>query len=298
MNELERLRVLPFPLLVDEAWRVTRRGFRALFPPLALGLAPVALVMNLASGYWSVEAVEAGSDPFASCGVLLLVFAVLIAGVAAMWVLYGVLFVAVVRLAAGQGLDWGAATRTFLHPRVWGTDLVAWLLVGLGFLACIVPGILLMAIWGLRIPVMVFEGRYGGRALSRSWELLGGAPGSPWTRHPLLKMLLIVVLGTVLGYAVAVAIQLPPSLLTQLLMFREVAAGVAADPGSLMRSVLWLTVPVGVVASLAQLALRIYLDFVVALFYFDQWRRREGGDLDAALDRLAAAVSPGAGETG
>lgn len=290
MNELERLQVLPFPILVDEAWSVTRRAFRRLFVPLAVALAPVALLMNLASGYWSVEAIEPTGDPFAGCGTLLLVMGLLGVGVIGLWVLYGILSVAVVRMAAGRGLEWGPSIRTFLSPRVWGTDLAAWILVMIGFLFCFLPGIVLMAAWGLRIPVMVFEGRYGTRALSRSWEHLRPAPGAPWTRHPLLKMLLIVVLGTVLGYAVGLAIQLPPTLLTQFLMLREMAAGEAADPGSLMRSVLWLTVPVGVLASLAQLALRVYLDFVVTLFYFDQWRRREGGDLEAALDRIEGAA--------
>ena len=295
MSELERLRVLPFPLLVDDAWAAARRWFRALFVPMAVALAPVGLAINLASGAWSIAVVEAGPDPFASCGVLFVVLGVLGAGFVALWLLYGILMVACVDAAAGREVRWGRAVRFFLHPRVWLTDLIAWFLVGIGFLCLVVPGLLLMAWWGLRIPVMVEEGRFGFTALSRSRELLRGRPGRPASRHPLLKMLLVVVLGVVLGYAVSLAIQLPPSLVTQLLMVREMAGGEAADPGALMRSVLWLTVPVGVVATLAQAAVRIYLDFVVTLFYFDQRRRREGIDLEAVLDRLE---SRGAGATG
>lgn len=297
MNELDRLRVLPFPVLVDEAWDAARRWFRRVYVPMAVVMAPVALVMSLASGYWSVTAMQASADPFASCGVLLLVMGVFGLVVTAMWLLYGMLMVACVRAAGGEDVGWGASARFFLHPRVWGTDLLAWFLIGLGFLALVVPGLVLMALWGLRIPVMVREGRYGFAALSRSRELLRGRADRPWSSRPILKMLLIVVLGLVLGYAVGFAIELPPSLLVQFLMIRETAAGEAADPQGLMRSVLWLTVPVGVVVSLAQLALRVYLDFVVTLFYFDQRRRREGLDLERALQRLGRALtgSPGAG---
>ncbi|MDX1632014.1 MAG: hypothetical protein R3234_09145 [Thermoanaerobaculia bacterium] len=294
MEGADRLRILPFPLLVDEAWRVTRAHVRRLFVPLALVLGPVALVLNLANGYWSMEAVRPTGDPFASCGLLLLLLGLVLAGMVAIWGIYGVLMVATVRLTAGDPIDWGRDLRFFLHPRVWGTDLLAWILISIGFLACILPGVVLMTMWGLRMPVMVREGRFGFAALSRSRELLRNRGGAPWTSHPLLKMFLVVVLGIVLGYAVTLVVQLPPTIAGQLLMMREMAAGEAADPASTMRAVLWLTIPAGVLASLAQLGVRIYLDFVIALLHRDQWRRREGRDLEAELDRLQGA-SVGAG---
>lgn len=295
MARAEGIRVLPFSLLVDRAWRITRTHLRGLFVPLALVLGPVALVLNLANGYWSIEATRPSGDPFASCGLFVILFGLVLAGMVAIWAIYGVLMVATVRLTAGEPLSWGRDLRFFLHPRVWGTDLLAWCLIFLGFLACILPGIVLMTMWGLRMPVMVREERFGFAALSRSRELLRNRSGAGWTRHPLLKMFLVVVLGIVLSYAVSLAVQLPPTLAGQLLMIREMAAGEAGDPETMMRAVLWLTIPAGVLASLAQLAVKIYLDFVIAFLHRDQWRRREGRDLEAALDRLQRGVAPGTG---
>jgi uncharacterized membrane protein len=239
----------------------------------------------------------AAADMGAMCGtlaiggVLMLVVGLWFVGV------YGTMMVATTEaLAGGAAPSMAACARRYARPRMWGTDLLAWLLIGLGFVACLVPGLLLLAAWALRIPVMAREGRFGFSALSRSWELLGHNPSRQLVRHPILKVGLLFVLAMLLGYAVALVVQLPAIVVTQVLMFRELAQGEAGDPAASMRATLWLTIPSGVLAAMAQLCVQLYVDFAMAHLYFDQRRRKEGADLAAGLDRLIGAVPPPAPE--
>jgi hypothetical protein len=81
-------------------------------------------------------------------------------------------------------------------------------------------------------------------------------------------------------------VQAPAIIVNQLLLFRELAQGEAGDPAAAVRATLWLTIPSGVLAALAQLTVQLYVDFAMAHLYFDQRRRKEGADLEAGLDRL------------
>jgi hypothetical protein len=46
--------------------------------------------------------------------------------------------------------------------------------IGIGFLLLIIPGLYLLTIWSMLIPVIVLEGRSAGEAFSRSRELVRG----------------------------------------------------------------------------------------------------------------------------
>ena len=105
-------------------------------------------------------------------------------------------------------------------------------------------------------------------------------------RHPVLKVLLLFLLGGVLAYAVSLVVQMPATIASQVMMLRAVSRGEQVDPQALVRATLWLTIPAGVIASLAQLAVTLYVDFATSHLYYDQVRRKEGADLSSALDRL------------
>ena len=299
------LDTLPFAVLIDEAWRATRRNARTILVPLLLALAPASLLMQVLVALWNLQLM--GGDPASldftrMCGTLAIGgLAMLLIGFYFLGV-YGTMMVASVRAVAGESPAVGPSARFYARPGVWGTDLLAWVLVMFGFLACIVPGLLLMAAWALRVAVMEREGTRGWAAMTRSWELLSHNPSGQVLRHPLLKALALFVLGIVLAYAVSFVIQLPAIVVSQVMIFREMARGEAADPQAAMRATLWLTIPAGVLGSLAQLAVQLYVDFATAHLYFDQRRRKEGTDLEAALDRLAggwgAAGGPLAGTAG
>jgi hypothetical protein len=290
-----QLETIPFAVLVDEAWKSTRAWTRTILVPAALLLAPAALGMQVLGGMWNLSLI--GMDParFESgrfCGTLVLggIAALLLA----LWFVfvYGSMMVCAVRTLGGESPALRPSLRFYLRPRVWGTDLLAWLLISLGLVACILPGLFLMAAWSLRVPVMVREGRFGWDAMKRSWELLAHNPSADLLRHPVVKVLLLVVLGVVLGQAISMVVQGPTMIVSQVMVLRGMSRGEGADPQAMMRAMLWLTIPAAVIATLAQLAVQLYIDFATTHLYLDQVRRKEGADLGAALDRILGETPP------
>jgi len=289
-----RLDTIPFAVLIDEAWKSTRTWARTILLPAALLLAPGALAMQVLAGFWNLSLIATmQSARFErACGT----FGIGILGmlVASLYFLavYGCVMVAAIRALGGEKPALGPCLRFYAQPRVWGTELLAWFLITLGFLACIVPGLVLVSAWKLRMPVMVREGRFGWDALKRSWELVGHNPSGDWVRHPLLKVLLLFVLGAVLAYAIALVVQMPAAIISQMMVVRNMSRGAGVDPQEAVRATLWLTIPAGTIAALAQLGVQLYVDFATAHLYLDQVRRKEGADLGSALDRLMGEAPP------
>jgi uncharacterized membrane protein len=284
----DSLDTLPFAVLIDEAWRSTRRHARAILVPLAIALAPAALLLQVISALLNLQMLgDAGNLDFTRfCGTFAIaIAAMLVVGLYFLGV-YGTMMVTATQVAAGEPPAIRQALRFYLRPRVWATDLLAWLVTGLGFVACILPGLLLLAAWSLRLPVMAREGLYGWASLQRSWELLAHNPSRQLLRHPLLKVLALFVLGIVLAYAVSLVVQLPALVASQVMIFRQMSGGETADPQAALRATFWLTIPAGVIGALAQLAVQLYVDLATAHLYLDQRRRKEGLDIASALDRL------------
>jgi hypothetical protein len=102
----------------------------------------------------------------------------------------------------------------------------------------------------------------------------------------MFKVFVLLVVGMLLSQVISFTVQMPLVFVQQLFVFREAAAG--ADPNALLYDArwLWLQVPATLLGSLAQSAVVLYLSFGMALLYFDVRRRREGYDLEAALDEL------------
>ena len=289
-----QLDTIPFAVLIDEAWRSTRAWARVILLPAALLLAPGALAMQVLVGWYNLSLIgsvqSAGFERL--CGTIVLGIAgILVVGVYFVAV-YGCVMVAAMRALGGESPSLRQCLRFYARPRVWGTDLLAWVLIMLGTLACLLPGFFLMAAWALRLPVMVREGRFGWDALKRSWELLAHNPSGQLLRHPLVKVLLLFVLGIALGYAISMVVQMPALIASQVMMMRGMSRGEGADPQAVVRATLWLTIPAGTLAALAQLAVQLYVDFATAHLYVDQVRRKEGADLGSALDRLLGAEPP------
>jgi len=59
-------------------------------------------------------------------------------------------------------------------PAVIGAGIVAAIAIGIGFLLLIVPGLYLLTIWSMLIPVIVLEGVRAGDAFGRSQEIVRG----------------------------------------------------------------------------------------------------------------------------
>jgi hypothetical protein len=102
-------------------------------------------------------------------------------------------------LKTGQA-DLGSSVRTATvrMPSIWVAGLIAGVLVALGFVALVVPGIILNVMFALIIPVIVIEKAGPLQSLGRSRQLVGHRWGK--TFGLLLVLGLIVgVLGYILG---------------------------------------------------------------------------------------------------
>lgn len=280
---------LPFRLLLDEAVRQARRHFRRIYPAVAIPLALLAGLLPLSQWLFFralTTAGRSGPTPGAMMRGMAGFWLVMLVYMAVYWLGYLVLFASAVDALAQRPLSMGDAWVRMLRPRVFGTLLLSAVVTGLGFLACILPGIYLGLLLSLTLPVIVDDGLWGTAAMRRSAELTRYNPQRALDADPRFKVFVIVFLGTLLGYVIGTLVQLPMIVVQQVMMLRETAGGRHTDPTAMMTRLTWLQVPSQILGVLTSTAVHLYVCFGLALLYVDVKRRREGVDLEAAVAQL------------
>jgi hypothetical protein len=279
---------MDFRVLLDEAARQTRVHFAALFPAAAVPLTLAYLALALGTIYWT-RALTGGDDPgdflaiAGGCGTMAL--ALLVLGLAQS-LTSGAVGAAAVDAVAGRPLRAAAGWRFALRPSVLLTLIGLGLLVGLGLMCCLVPGLLAVAYYGFAVPVMAEESVTLGGALRRSSQLASYNPQRRLFTSPKVKLLVLLFVGYVLSQAVSMLVQMPFVAAQQALLLRDLAAGGDHQDLALHSRWQWLQVPGTVLGGLAQAAVVVYLSLGTALLYFDVRGRRDGADLEAELDAL------------
>jgi hypothetical protein len=156
-----------------------------------------------------------------------------------------------------------------------GTSIMAGLIIALGLLLFIVPGILFAMSYAVISQVVMLEGQSGGAALSRSSELMKGFRGRVFGLLFVVGLLTgIVIIGATQGLAVA----FPPGgdLLVQ--QGKMIVRPVNYGNYLIIHSVTFLI----------QVLLQTYQYICITLVYFDLRVRKEGYDLEiAAREQLA-----------
>ncbi len=149
-----------------------------------------------------------------------------------------------------------------VFKQVIGTALLADLLMLLGFIALVVPGIYLVICWSLIYPVMIVEHRFGMVALRRSRQLVSGA----WWK----------TLGIVL-----------------------VAAVIADIPAVVLR-MLWSSIPVlgPILTATTSSITGAYSLVVLVIYYFDRRCRSEDFDLRLLAEQIRTEGASGTPELG
>jgi hypothetical protein len=156
-----------------------------------------------------------------------------------------------------------------------GLSLLVGLLVGLAFLALIVPGVLLAIQWSLAVPAKVLENKSVTDAMSRSTDLTKGNRG---------RIFVIWVLFFVLSIGVSLLMRWPV----------EALAGVSSAAALQRSSSAW---QVALLAStfIAECLVGPLATIALSLVYFDERVRKEAFDLQlmmSTLDTPALPVSP------
>jgi len=249
------------------------RGMRLLFKRLpafyAIELVAVApsLLLELGAPFLPPEAAVGGSLLVAILGIILS----LIASAAVLRIIVQEYLDS--KVSVGEALQF--ALGRFLP--LFGTSIVAGVLIFLGMLLCFVPGIYLAIVWCLMSQVVVVENISGMQALSRSKSLVQGYPGRVVGLLFLLGLLTVAVtLGLHAGLTAALPFQeIVPVGRGQ----RPILPGVTNYPNYAV---------VTIVTTLVNIFLQAYSAICVTFMYFDLRNRKEGYDVPGGFAKIAA----------
>ena len=165
-----------------------------------------------------------------------------------------------------------------IGPRVVGLSLMLiaiGLAIGIGFILLIVPGLILLAMWSLTIPVAVLENKGLSDSVNRSAELTKGDRG---------RILLIYLLFLFLVWAISMVVNIP--------ILALVGVAARGNPEAMMG---WPQVALAVSGFLTQCLVGPLLTIALSLVYYDERVRKEAFDIQlmmATLDgRQAGAAS-------
>jgi hypothetical protein len=152
------------------------------------------------------------------------------------------------------------------------TGILTWIVVGIGFILLVIPGVLFYVWFALSAQAIAIEDRRYAGAMGRSRELVSGS----WWR--VFGILLVIAIVT--GFASQIVAQFISALLGVVgvgggfdLLHPSESGGASSLPAVLSSTVASLLV--GPISALA-----------AALLYFDLRLRREGTDIAAAVEAL------------
>jgi hypothetical protein len=155
-------------------------------------------------------------------------------------------------------------------PMVALLALISGIVIGIGLVACLIPGIWLSVLWCLAFPALLFERIGPFKALGRSGSLIKGR----WWASFLLVIvgyLLVTIIGSIIQYG--------------LLAIAAVASG---------DSVIVNAIATVVGSTLSSAITYPYLAAVLTILYFDQRVRKEGFDLQLLAEGMGAERDPDA----
>lgn len=277
--------------MLDEAMRQARRNFKAIYPSVGIPLALVAGLLPLGQGLWF------RSLRFGGAGALAPGLPAMLVGMAAMIAVtllflivyvigYGAMLAAATEALYGRPVVMSRMWAAMVQPRALFTLVLSSMAIGAGSVCCLFPGIYVALIFSMIVPVMIEEKLFLADALGRSAALAAYNPRRSFGDDPRVRAFLVLFVGWLIGVAVSMVVQMPLAILQQVLLFRGVASGQSSDPIALMSSLVWLQVPSQAMAMAAQVAVHLYVSFGLALVYVDVRRRKEGQDLQSAVDAI------------
>jgi len=246
------IRTMSFGEILDMGFRILKNHFVLLVGLGAIVTVPPNVVSNYLTGGNEVP------DPFTLlAGMLPLLLALMI--------LQPIIMAAITHAISesylSKSVTFGGALRfalTIVLPLL-GTWILAWLIIMVGLVFLLIPGLFLLLMFLLLTPVMVTEGVFGFAAMERSWNLMKGN---------LLRALGLLIVTTILTAALTAGM--------------EMLANVLPVIGS-------------VVAGIAQAAANAFGTAALVVLYFDIRCRKEAFDLEHLASQVESdgGVRPG-----
>jgi hypothetical protein len=258
-----QLRPLGIGEVLDAGLKVYRARFGTMLKAVAVVTVPVQ-VLSIVIQLSLPDGSDNASDAWATIAGFLVIVVI---GVMSSALASAACFKAVSDTYLGTSTDWAGSLRygyKRLGSLIWLTLLNTVLLI-VGFLLCIVPGVWLYGAWSVAVPALLLEDARGRRALGRSFALVRGR-WWPVAGTLFLANLLTVAVG--FGFGVLAV----PVLLTGSDFASELASGVVTGAASVF------TIP--------------FVSAVVAVLYFDLRVRKEGFDLQLMAERIGEPMGP------
>ena len=140
--------------------------------------------------------------------------------------------------------------------KILGVNIMAWLLVVLGMVMCVIPGIYLWVPLTFAVPLVVFGRKGSLDAIGDAFDLI---KDNWW-----MTFLSLIVMG-ILMYLVALIFQMPMILYMFVKAFTIASEGSTADPTQLFD---WVYVVLSVISSLAQYLLYTIFMIAIAFIYY------------------------------
>lgn len=285
----------PFRVLVDEAMALTRRFFWPIYPSVAIPVTLVSVVFAVIQASWMGDFFQRSMGSVPDLSALLTgctgLAATLLGTLVVQTLANTAMVAACVDAVDGRSVDMGRSWRFVAQARVWGTLLLFWAVIVIGLILLVLPGVYFMLVLSLTTVVMAAEQLFGSSAFSRSRALISYNPEKKFLVNPKTKIAALFLIAWIISSLVGALVNLPFSIAQNVVMAHRVSSGMAADPAVLMRGLLWLQIPSAFLSSLVKMAVALYTSFGMALLYFDIRRRKEGVDLEEAIERLAGKLS-------
>ena len=165
-----------------------------------------------------------------------------------------------------------AQVKAFL-PRLLALNLVYFLIVGIGFIFFIIPGMYLYIAMALSSVVLVFEDTGLGTSLQRSMYFVKGY----WWR----TLGYIIVIGLIYAL-ISTVFSMPAGILT---ILQSTGLITAAPDSPLM---LMLSIILNIISTLAYLFSSLVIIFL-AFYYHSQYELKEAGNLMKGIDELGSS---------
>jgi hypothetical protein len=281
---------MPFRVLIDEAMKLTRRHIRAIYPSVGIPISLLYCGFPVLQLYWmrDVQNLKQADAPLAAIfsGCLALAVAVVVLAGAHTMAQIATL-AAGIDVLEGRSIDMKKSWSFVFQLRILGTLLLWWILILVSLFLLVIPGIYVALVLSLSGSVIVAEKLSGFAAMGRSAQLTRYNPQKRFLENPKVKVFALYVVSAVISWAASWLIQLPLAIAQNIFVLRGVAEGKRPDPAELMGRMIWFQIPSTFLSSLVSMAVAIYTSFGLVLLYMDIRRRKEGFDLEAAIEKMA-----------
>jgi hypothetical protein len=223
--------------------------------------------LGVAVGHQGSQLAQLGAQFFWSMGALLLTVIVSAASQAAT-----VVAVSQVHLDRPASVS---DSFSRVKGEIWGVIGLSMLMglgIGVGFIALLVPGVLLALMWSLSVPVKILENKGVTDSMSRSADLTKGDWG---------RIFVIWLLFLLLGVTIGLLLRWPV----------EIAAGVSSIAGLQRSSGAW-QVALLVSTFVSECLVGPLGTIAFSLLYYDERVRKEAFDLQLMMTTLDASALP------